>query len=55
MRQTEVNFKVFTQRQEAGLDDEMLAITGKVLSSNPDISTLWNIRKEVLLDMKAKE
>nr|XP_021184116.2 geranylgeranyl transferase type-2 subunit alpha [Helicoverpa armigera] len=40
--------KIFHMRQEGELDKDLLELTGKVLSSNPDISTLWNIRREIL-------
>jgi len=37
-------------RRSEGIKDELqLSISAQVLQSNPDISTLWNIRKEVLL------
>lgn len=32
---------------------KLLEITGKILSVNPDISTLWNIRRECILKMTA--
>jgi hypothetical protein len=40
------------QRKSGELDDEILKMTGKVLTENPDISTLWNIRKETILKIK---
>lgn len=33
-------------------DKEMLAITGEVLAASPDISTLWNVRRECLLRLR---
>lgn len=36
------------KRKESEFDKNLLELTGKVLSSNPDIYTLWNIRREVL-------
>ncbi|CAH0603116.1 unnamed protein product [Chrysodeixis includens] len=41
--------KIFHKRKESELDKELLELTGKVLSSNPDIYTLWNIRREILI------
>lgn len=40
--------RVVEKRQNGELDDEVLQITAQVLQSNPDDSTLWNIRREVL-------
>jgi len=30
------------------LDEEALQLTQQLLSSNPDFSTLWNYRREIL-------
>lgn len=36
-------------RRDQGVKDQLqLKTTGMVLMGNPDISTLWNIRKQVL-------
>ncbi|ODN01852.1 Geranylgeranyl transferase type-2 subunit alpha [Orchesella cincta] len=43
---------ILSKREKKELDEELLKITGQVLASNPDISTLWNIRKEVLTVLK---
>nr|CAH0106996.1 unnamed protein product [Daphnia galeata] len=43
---------IFSKRKSGELDDEILKITGQVLTENPDISTLWNIRKETILKIK---
>ncbi|XP_075992345.1 rab geranylgeranyltransferase subunit alpha [Anticarsia gemmatalis] len=40
--------KIQHKRKESEFDKDLLELTGKVLSSNPDISTLWNIRREIL-------
>ena len=43
-------------RRDQGCQDEMqLKMTGMVLMGNPDISTLWNIRKEVLLHFQEQK
>jgi len=35
------------------LDEEMLALTADLLSSIPEFSTLWNIRRELIEDWAA--
>ncbi|KAL4708069.1 hypothetical protein ACJJTC_009848, partial [Scirpophaga incertulas] len=44
--------KVQAKRSIGELDEELLELTGNVLSSNPDIYTLWNIRREVLISFE---
>ncbi|KAG8239173.1 hypothetical protein J437_LFUL017992 [Ladona fulva] len=39
---------VFNKRQVGELDGEILQITEQLLCGNPDIYTLWNVRREVL-------
>lgn len=39
--------QIVDKRRSGELDDQLLHITGQVLLSNPDDSTLWNIRREV--------
>ena len=38
--------KIISNRKEGIQDESQLKLTGQVLVSNPDIHTLWNIRKE---------
>lgn len=45
--------KIFALRSAENFDNTLLELTGKILSVNPDLSTLWNIRKECLLKMTA--
>ncbi|ALC46973.1 CG12007 [Drosophila busckii] len=52
--------KILKKRSAGELDDELLLLTVQILLRNPDISTLWNIRREcvqVKLEqlIKAKE
>ncbi|XP_038208735.1 geranylgeranyl transferase type-2 subunit alpha [Zerene cesonia] len=44
--------KIQNKRKQGELDEEQLNLTGNVLSSNPDIYTLWNIRREILTDFR---
>jgi geranylgeranyl transferase type-2 subunit alpha len=41
--------KIFEQRKNDEITQDIVDLTAKVLSSNPDISTLWNIRREFIL------
>lgn len=43
--------KIFAMRNRNLLDLNLLELTGKILSVNPDLSTLWNIRRECILKM----
>ncbi|KAM3964836.1 rab geranylgeranyltransferase subunit alpha [Aphomia sociella] len=51
--------KIQDKRKKEEMDKELLEITGKVLTSNPDIYTLWNIRREILnifkVDMESEK
>ena len=40
---------IFDRREKGERDEKLLGMTTGVLVGNPDITTLWNIRKEVLL------
>lgn len=37
------------------LDDEMMQLTGKILSANPDVATLWNLRRRCILKVAETE
>ncbi|CRL00354.1 CLUMA_CG013627, isoform A, partial [Clunio marinus] len=43
--------KIFAMRKSGSLDQNLLDLTSKILSVNPDDSTLWNIRRECILKM----
>lgn len=45
--------KIFILRAAENYDSTLLDLCGKILSVNPDHSTLWNIRKECILKMTA--
>ncbi|KAH8418475.1 hypothetical protein KR009_004817 [Drosophila setifemur] len=46
--------RIQKKRQAGELDDEMLTLTVQILQRNPDVSTLWNIRRECVLMKLAK-
>lgn len=41
--------KIFSSRNESSFDPECLSICTQLLVVNPDVYTLWNYRKEVIL------
>lgn len=41
--------RIQKKRSAGELDDELLSLTVQILQRNPDISTLWNIRRECVL------
>ncbi|CAL8306887.1 unnamed protein product [Lota lota] len=42
----------FSKRKEGVFDEEALQLTQQLLSSNPDFSTLWNYRREILMHLE---
>nr|BAN21361.1 rab geranylgeranyl transferase alpha subunit [Riptortus pedestris] len=46
--------KIFDKRKKCEFDDEALDLISDILITNPDIYTLWNFRKEILLTYKDK-
>ena len=46
---------ILARRSQALTDQEQLKLTGRVLLANPDIHTLWNIRRECLAVMEQGE
>ncbi|KAK7086553.1 hypothetical protein SK128_010526 [Halocaridina rubra] len=47
--------KVFSKRSSETYDEEGLKITAQLLTANPDAATLWNFRREILLNMKGED
>uniref|UniRef100_A0A1B0B1P7 Geranylgeranyl transferase type-2 subunit alpha n=1 Tax=Glossina palpalis gambiensis TaxID=67801 RepID=A0A1B0B1P7_9MUSC len=41
---------IMTKRQKQEYDDEMLSASTPILQRNPDVTTLWNIRRECVLE-----
>lgn len=41
--------KILAMRAEENFGKELMDLTGKILLANPDVSTLWNIRRECIL------
>lgn len=48
-------FKIKEKRLLDEYDEELMQIIGLILSKNPDIFTLWNIRRECILLMNEKQ
>lgn len=47
--------KIIKMREVHQLDSSLLELTGKILSVNPDLTTLWNIRRECILQLTDKD
>lgn len=47
--------KIFSMRASGNLDQPLLDLCAKILSVNPDLSTLWNIRRECILKMASAQ
>lgn len=43
--------RIHQKRTAKEMDQEMMTLSGQILERNPDVSTLWNIRKECLLEL----
>lgn len=46
------NVTYFIQRKNGEYDKELMLLTTGILYMNPDVSTVWNIRKEYLLKLE---
>ncbi|MEE6522777.1 hypothetical protein FKM82_021395 [Ascaphus truei] len=40
------------KREVGQLDREALGITSQILALNPDFATLWNLRREIFLQLR---
>lgn len=48
--------RILAKKEQAQLDEELMLLTGKILAANPDVATLWNLRRQCLqLFAKADE
>ncbi|XP_059481314.1 geranylgeranyl transferase type-2 subunit alpha [Neocloeon triangulifer] len=52
---TAVMGKIVKKREAGELDDEMMSLTSQTLVRNPDIYTLWNIRREIFVAYKKEK
>lgn len=43
--------KIFSLRASQNYGQELMELTSKILFVNPDVMTLWNIRRECILAM----
>ncbi|MCJ8742009.1 hypothetical protein PDJAM_G00077340 [Pangasius djambal] len=43
---------IFKKRSNSELDEDALQLTQQLLASNPDFATLWNYRREILLQLE---
>lgn len=47
--------RILEKKEAAEYDEEMMELLSSILIRNPDISTLWNIRRNCLLKLKEQE
>ncbi|XP_055548467.1 geranylgeranyl transferase type-2 subunit alpha [Wyeomyia smithii] len=47
--------RILLKKVSDELDDEMMELTGRILTSNPDIATLWNLRRRCIQKMVLEE
>lgn len=43
--------RIQQKRSSQEMDQEMMTLSGQILGRNPDVFTLWNIRKECLMEL----
>lgn len=47
--------RILKKKESAEYDEEMMQLVASILTRNPDVSTLWNIRRLCLLQLKASD
>lgn len=47
--------RILAKKELEEYDDEMMQLVGGILTRNPDVATLWNIRRLCLLKLKEDE
>uniref|UniRef100_A0A182K124 Geranylgeranyl transferase type-2 subunit alpha n=1 Tax=Anopheles christyi TaxID=43041 RepID=A0A182K124_9DIPT len=47
--------RIFEKKAAQEYDADMMELTSKLLSSNPDIATLWNLRRMCIMSLKETE
>lgn len=47
--------QILTKKAADEYDDEMMLLVAGILTRNPDVATLWNIRRNCLLKIKERD
>lgn len=43
--------KIFNLRNSGNYNEELMSLTSKILYVNPDVMTMWNVRRECIIKM----